>query len=268
MSRPRTASTFLLMALLFCPSPAAAQSDQADRIREAGKVFMEIMDVPDSAIPDSVLAKAQGIAVFPSTLKGGFIFGAHRGKGILSVRDAATGSWSAPAFLTLTGGSFGAQIGGQSVDVVLVILDRRGLENLLQNQFKIGAGAAVAAGPLGRDAEASTDIQLRAEILSYSRSRGLFAGLTLRGSAIREDRDSNEAFYGRKLRTRQIVLDGQAGPPRSTEAVDGWLGTLKMHVRVTPPRASAGFRPPSDETWTRRDEDATTSSTVGEGSSC
>jgi lipid-binding SYLF domain-containing protein len=206
-----------------------AQSDQADRIRESATVFREIMQAPDNAIPGSVLQRAEAIAIFPSTLKGGFIFGGHRGKGILSVREGASG-WSAPAFLTLTGASFGAQIGGQAVDVILVIINRRGLENLLQNQFKIGAGAAVTAGPIGRDAELATDVQLRAEILSYSRARGLFAGLTLRGSAIREDRDANEDFYGRRLRTREIVLDGGAKPPESGDAVARWFETLKEFV--------------------------------------
>lgn len=214
-----------------CVTGLRAQSDQADRIREAATVFREIMRAPDSAIPGSVLGRAEAIAIFPSTLKGGFVFGGHRGKGIISVRDQSTGTWSTPAFLTLTGGSFGAQIGGQAVDVVLVIVNRRGLEQLLQNQFKIGAGASATAGPVGRDAEASTDIQLRAEILSYSRSRGLFAGLTIRGSSIREDRDSNEDFYGRRMRTRQIVLDGEAGTPESREAVTNWLEVLKEFVR-------------------------------------
>lgn len=211
---------------------ARAQSDQADRVGTATTVFTEIMGAPDSAIPSGVLDAAEGIAIFPSTIKGGFIFGGHRGKGILSVRDRQAGTWSPPAFLTLTGGSFGAQIGAQSVDVVLVIRNRRGLEQLLQNQFKVGAGVAVTAGPVGRDAEASTDIQLRAEILSYSRSRGLFAGLTLKGSAIREDLDSNEAFFGRRLRSRQIVLDGQAPPPHSADVLAGWITTLEGFAPV------------------------------------
>lgn len=135
-----------------------------------------------AAIPKSVLDAAEGTSIFPSTVKAGFVFGGHRGTGILSVRDRGTGTWSPPAFLILTGGSFGAQIGGRAGDVVFVIMNRRGLEQLLQNQFKIGAGAAVTAGLVGRGAEVSTDIQLRAEIPSYSRLRGLFAGLTLRGS--------------------------------------------------------------------------------------
>jgi lipid-binding SYLF domain-containing protein len=221
---------YSIAVAMVCVTGLRAQSDQADRIREAATVFREIMRAPDSAIPGSVLGQAEGIAIFPSTLKGGFIFGGHRGKGVISVRDRSTGTWSTPAFLTLTGGSFGAQIGGQAVDAVLVIVNRRGLEQLLQNQFKIGAGASATAGPVGRDAEASTDIQLRAEILSYSRSRGLFAGLTIRGSSVREDRDSNEDFYGRRMRTRQIVLDGEAGTPESREAVTNWLEALKEFV--------------------------------------
>jgi lipid-binding SYLF domain-containing protein len=227
------AAAVILTALALGADPGVqAQSDQADRVREAATVFSEIMGAPDRAIPGSVLEQAEAIAIFPSTIKGGFIFGGHRGKGILSVRDRASNVWSPPAFLTLTGGSFGAQIGGQAVDVILVIVNRRGLENLLQNQFKIGAGASVAAGPVGRDAEAATDIQLRAEILSYSRARGLFAGLTLQGSSIREDQDANEDFYGRRLRTRQIALDGQAPPPSSPEAVKNWLETMQ---RLVPP---------------------------------
>lgn len=209
-------------------SPASArQSDEADRIRESATVLSEIMNAPDKAIPRSVLEKAEAIVVFPSTFKGGFIFGGHRGRGILSVRDRDSGRWSPPAFLTLTGASFGAQIGGQAVDLVLVVMNRRGLENLLQNQFKVGADASVAAGPVGRDAEASTDIQLRAQILSYSRTRGLFAGVTIKGSSIRQDRDANERFYGVAHRTRDVVLDGRAAPK---PPVDVWFQTLTRHV--------------------------------------
>jgi lipid-binding SYLF domain-containing protein len=207
-----------------------AQSDQADRIREARTVFEEIMAAPDRAIPASVLDKAEAIAIFPGTLKGGFIVGGHRGRGILSVRNREAGTWSPPAFLTLTGASFGAQIGGQAVDIVLVIMNRRGVENLLRNQFKIGGDASAAIGPVGRSAEASTDVQMRAEILSYSRARGLFAGVSVNGSSIREDRDSNEEFYGQRFRTRQVVLDGQATSPQSTEAVEQWTGSLKTHI--------------------------------------
>jgi SH3 domain-containing YSC84-like protein 1 len=137
----------------------------------------------------------------------------------------------AARFLTLTGGSVGFQIGGQGpVDIVLVVMNRRGLENLLQNQFEIGGEASATAGPVGRDAAASTDIQLRAEILSYSRSRGLFAGVSLKGTAVRQDQDANEIFYGSRLRTRNIVLDGKATMPQSAEAVSEWRATLAKYA--------------------------------------
>ena len=206
------------------------QADQAERIRHATTVLEEIMKAPDQAIPESVLRKAEAIAVFPSTIKGGFVLSAHRGKGIISVRDRTTNTWSPPAFLTVTGGGFGAQIGAQAIDIVLVVMNRRGLENLLQNQFKIGAGAEATAGPVGRAAEASTDIQMRAQILSYSRSRGLFAGVSLNGAAIRSDRNSNEDYYGDPFRTRSIVLDQRVKVPANTEEVDAWWGMLAKYV--------------------------------------
>ena len=144
----------------------------------------------------------------------------------MSVRDRKAGKWSSPAFFTLTGGSFGAQIGGQATDLLLVIMDRRGLDNLLSNEFKIGADASVAAGPVGREAAAATDIQLRAQILSYSRARGLFAGITLNGSAIREDEDANKRFYNAPLRTRQIVLDAKAPSPAPVPTLTSLLKKL------------------------------------------
>lgn len=222
------ARTAALIAALVTglPSVASAQSDEADRIKEAGVILGEIMAAPDKAIPMSVLEKAEAIAVFPSTIKGAFIVGAQRGKGIISVRDRTKGTWSSPAFMTLTGGSVGFQIGGQAVDIILVVQNRRGLENLLQNQFEIGGEASATAGPVGRDAAASTDIQLRAEILSYSRSRGLFAGISLRGAALRQDQDSNEKFYGTRFRTRDVVLDGKATMPQSPDAVSAWVEAL------------------------------------------
>ena len=222
----------LMFTAVFIAAPpvgraVSAQTDEADRIREAVVVFDEVMRAPDNAIPGSVLGKAEGIAIFPGTLRGGFILGAQRGRGILSAKDPNTGEWSAPAFLTLTGGSIGAQIGGQSVDLILIIQNRRGLEYLLRNNFKIGAGASVAAGPVGRDATASTDIQLRAEILSYSRARGLFAGVSLEGSSVRADRDANRRFYGRAYNSRQVVFDARGGKP---DPVPEWLETLKKYV--------------------------------------
>jgi len=207
----------LAALILLAPSiPLDAQSDEADRVKESVTVLGEIMRASDSAIPSSVLGEADGIAVFPGTIRGGFIVGAERGRGILSARDEKTRAWSSPAFLTITGGSLGLQIGVRATDLVLVIQNRRGLENLVRNEFKIGAGAAAAAGPVGRDAQAATDIQLRAEILSYSRSRGLFAGATLEGATIRQDEDANGRFYGEKLTTRQVVFDNKAKAPEPT----------------------------------------------------
>ncbi|MBI1874130.1 MAG: lipid-binding SYLF domain-containing protein [Acidobacteria bacterium] len=219
----------LVLAVLSFPVVLSAQSDQADRVRDAAVVLQEIMGAPDKAIPKSVLEKAEAVAVFPGTLKGGFVIAAHRGRGIISVRDRSAHRWSKPAFLTLTGGSIGAQIGGQSIDIVLIVMNRRGLDNLLQNQFKIGASAGVAAGPVGRDAQAATDIQLRAEILSYSRSRGLFAGVSLEGSGVRQDRDWNEEFYGDPLRSRSIVIDGK-GTPKAPDVVRQWVETLSKYA--------------------------------------
>jgi lipid-binding SYLF domain-containing protein len=190
-----------------------ARSDEARRISDALEVLSEIMDAGDQSVPRSIMQKAEAIAVFPSLIKGGLIVGGQRGRGILSAKDPNTGAWSSPAFLTITGGSFGAQIGAQAVDLILVVQNRRGLEQLVGNQFKIGADASVAAGPVGRDASASTDIQMRAQILSYSRTRGLFAGVTLNGSTIRQDRDANDRMYGMGYRTGQIVFDGLAAAP-------------------------------------------------------
>jgi lipid-binding SYLF domain-containing protein len=203
---------------------------EADRVKEAITVLDEVMGAGDKAVPRAILERAEAIAVFPSLVKAGFVLGAQRGRGVISVRDPKSGAWSSPAFLTITGGSIGAQIGAQAVDLVLVVQNRRGLENLLNNQFKIGADAAVAAGPVGRDASANTDIQLRAQILSYSRTRGLFAGVTLNGSTIRQDRDANERFYGIAYRTRAIALERLGGSPEPSPA---WRETLARHAGGT-----------------------------------
>ena len=223
-------TVLIAVAMLACPHllPAQATSDEGRRIAEAATVIEEIMSASDKAVPRSILEKAEGIAVFPSTIKGGLVIGGQRGRGVLSVRGGTNAGWSSPAFLTITGGSFGAQIGAQAIDLILVINNKRGLEQLLKNQFKIGADASVTAGPVGRDASAATDIQMRAQILSYSRARGLFAGVTLNGSTIRQDRDANERFYGTAFRTSQIVFDGLGGSP---EPVANWKATLTRYGR-------------------------------------
>ncbi len=220
-SRPRRAraATALLGAILI-GSPASARGDEeAARIDEGIVVLEEIMDAPDAAIPRAILDRAVAIAVFPSTVKAGFFLGGQRGRGFIAGRDPDTGSWSAPAFLTLTGGSIGLQVGAQSADVVLLIQNARGLRRLLDNQFKLGGDVSAVVGPVGRSLEASTDLQLTAEILSYSRTRGVFAGAALGGATLRADRDANERFYGERLDSDDIVLDGEAGDSLPEAAV-------------------------------------------------
>ena len=225
-----TTSGLAVLVLALAVAPAAAQSDEAERVSRATTVFEEIMEAPDAAIPRAVLDRAEAVAIFPNTIKAGFVFGGHRGRGVITALNRETGAWSPPAFLTLTGGSFGLQIGGQAVDLVLVVMNRRGLENLLRNEFKIGGDASAVVGPLGRDAEASTDIQLRAEILSYSRTRGLFAGVSIKGSTVRADEDANERFYNDRLSSEQIVLEGATGPSVAPQAVTDFRESLRTHT--------------------------------------
>jgi SH3 domain-containing YSC84-like protein 1 len=213
----------------------AAQSDEAERVEAAAKVFGQIMSAEDKTIPNAILQKAEAIAVIPGTIKAGLGVGGQHGKGIISARNRANGTWSNPGFLTLTGGSFGAQIGAEEIDLVLVIMNKEGVQHLMGNEFKIGADASVAAGPVGRGAEASTDVQLQAQILSYSRARGLFAGVSLNGSAIREDEDANAKFYGRPLRNKEI-LDaatpvGTSGKASAPAAVATWQQTLSKYAK-------------------------------------
>jgi len=211
-------------------SRAEAQSAEEARVDDAATIFTEIMTAPDSGIPKSVLDQAEGIAVFPGVFRAGFAVGGQWGRGLISVRDHAANTWSAPAFVTIAGGSFGAQIGAQSIDLILVILDQRGLQRLLSNQFKIGGEVSVAAGPVGRATEASTDIQLRAKILSYSRTRGLFAGFAVNGSTIAADRDANQRFYGERYTSRDVIgkASGRADLPaavsRLRKVLKDWVG--------------------------------------------
>lgn len=180
-------------------------SDEAERVRNATAVLAELATAPDRAIPQAVLERAEAIAVFPSVMKGGFVIGGQWGRGVISVREEGGDRWSPPAFLRLAGGSFGAQIGAQAVDLVLVVMNRRGVDNLLRNEFKIGGDASASAGPVGREAAVSTDIQMRAEILSYSRSRGLFAGATINGASVTADREANGRFYGKELESKAVI---------------------------------------------------------------
>lgn len=198
---------------------AAAGKDEVKRVGAATTVLNEMMRAGDKAIPSTILEKAEAIAIFPGVKKAGFVVGGQWGRGIISVRDADTRKWSSPAFLTMTGGSVGAQIGGTEIDVILVIMNRSGVERLLSNQFKLGAEISAAAGPVGRAGEASTDLQMQAQILSYSRSRGLFAGATVNGSVIKEDVDANTRFYEKTLSSEDIVFERAGTPPPSVGAL-------------------------------------------------
>jgi lipid-binding SYLF domain-containing protein len=171
-----------------------AENKAADRTKAASTILQEIQAAPDTRIPDEVMGSAECVAVVPSMLKAGFVFGARYGRGVASCRTPK--GWSDPAFFTIEGGSFGLQIGGQAVDLVMLVMNNRGMQNLLNSKFKLGADASVAAGPVGRHAAADTDWKMRAQVLSYSRARGAFAGLELNGAVVKIDRESTLEFYG------------------------------------------------------------------------
>jgi SH3 domain-containing YSC84-like protein 1 len=182
------------------------------RVENSIDVLNEVMGIPEKGIPSDLLKSCRAVAIFPNVLKGAFIFGAKGGKGIICSHDPQTGTWSAPAFFTIGGGSWGLQIGAESIDLVLVIMTKRGLDSLLTSKVKLGGDIGVAAGPVGRRAEAGVDILLKAEILSYSRSKGLFAGLSLEGATIFQTEDANRAFYGKELSAREILIDKMIKP--------------------------------------------------------
>ncbi len=187
-------------------------------VEESGKVLGEVQRMPDQGIPEDLLRSSQGIAIFPSTISAGFVFGGKYGQGVILIRDK-NGRWSPPAVFTIAGGSFGWQIGGQATDFVLLIMNRRSVDGLLQSRFKLGADANIAAGPVGRTAEASTDAQLKGGILSYSRSRGLFAGIKLEGAVITQHWDGDEAIYGRPVSAESILVKGMVKMPESAEGL-------------------------------------------------
>ena len=201
------------------------------RVDDAGTVLNEIMSAPDSGIPDNVLGSAECVAVVPSYLKGAFVVGAQYGKGVASCRTQ--NGWSAPAFFRVEGGSFGFQIGGQAVDLVMLIMNERGMRALLQSKFKIGADASVAAGPVGRHASGDTDWKMRAQVLTYSRARGVFAGVSLSGAVIKQDRDDTRAFYGRMVPYRSL-LTGLTPVPADARPFLDPLGQYAPIVPASP----------------------------------
>jgi SH3 domain-containing YSC84-like protein 1 len=193
-------------------NPEAKNTKASGRVEAAGTVLDEIQQAPDNRIPEEVLGSAECVAVVPSMIKGGFVFGGRYGRGVASCRTEK--GWSAPAFFTVTGGSFGLQIGGQAVDLVMLIMNKNGMNHLLSSQFKLGADASAAAGPVGRHASADTDWKMRAEVLTYSRARGLFAGLELAGAVIKQDKDSTRDFYGRMVPFK-TSLQGEIEAPKN-----------------------------------------------------
>jgi lipid-binding SYLF domain-containing protein len=203
-----------LIVLASLPVIALAQDEtrakDVDRIESAATVLDEIMGAPDKGIPEEILGSAKCVAVVPSMLKGAFVFGANYGKGVASCRTEK--GWSAPAFFKVEGGSFGFQIGGQAVDIVMLIMNDNGMKNLLSSKFKLGADASVAAGPVGRHADATTDWKMRAQVLTYSRARGIFAGISLNGAVIKQDKDDTRAFYGRMVPFRTLLTGAIAAP--------------------------------------------------------
>ncbi len=201
---------------LFATTTLQAQNKEQKRLENSGVVMQEIMNVPDS-IPHDVMEKAECVIVFPSVLKAAFVVGASYGRGAMVCRTGKEfhGPWGAPAMMALEGGSFGFQIGGQATDLVLLVMNDRGAQSILSSKVKLGGDASIAAGPVGRDASADTDAYMRSEILSYSRTRGLFAGISLEGSTLRPDDDATADVYGRRLTAKEIVLGGAVGVPPS-----------------------------------------------------
>jgi lipid-binding SYLF domain-containing protein len=191
------------------------KSDIAKRIDASAKVLDEIMAVKDKAIPDKVMKDAKCIAVVPSMVKIAVGFGGNHGKGVATCRTE-NGTWSAPAPITITGGSWGLQLGGQAIDLVMVVMNEQGMQHLLSSKFKLGADASAAAGPVGRDAGADTDIKMKAEVLTYSRARGIFAGVDLSGSAVTQDKDETHLLYGKFVPFTDI-LNGKVRPPADSE---------------------------------------------------
>jgi|SRR3974390_2186293 len=207
----------LLVALAL---PAYGQKKEQERVENAGKVMQEILNAPDS-IPQSVLDKADCVVVLPSVLKAAFIVGGSYGRGVMTCRGGKDfqGKWGAPTMMALEGGSAGLQIGGQATDFVLLMMNSRSAAGVLASKVKLGGDASAAAGPVGRTASAETDATMRAEILSYSRARGAFAGVSLTGSTLRADNDANESLYGKKLDAKEIVLAGAVPAPSSASAL-------------------------------------------------
>jgi SH3 domain-containing YSC84-like protein 1 len=222
----QVAALFLALTLAGLPmATLAADKDKVeDRIENCGTVLKEIMDIPDD-IPQDLIDKAECVIVYPSVIKAAFVFGGSYGRGAMTCRTGEhfTGPWGAPTMMALEGGSVGLQIGGQATDFVLLVMNPRGAKAILNSKVKLGADASAAAGPKGRDATAATDVTLRSEVLSYSRARGLFAGVSLEGSTVRPDKNANEKLYGKKVEAKDIVFKGAVAVPPSAQTMVAYL---------------------------------------------
>src|SRR5438094_9629783 len=217
--------TFLVVfSLVALPLTAKDSKKEADRLENCGTVLKEILDIPDD-IPQDLLDKAECVIIYPSVLKAAFIIGGSFGRGAMTCRTGEhfTGPWGAPTMMALEGGSFGLQLGGQATDFVLLVMNPRGAKAILNSKVKLGADASAAAGPKGRNAEASTDITLRSEVLSYSRARGLFAGISLAGSTVRPDNGANEKVYGKKVEAKDIIFKGKVAVPGPAQNLVAYL---------------------------------------------
>ena len=219
----RMLSLFVGLAMIGLPL-SASDKKETDRLQNCGTVLKEILDIPDD-IPQDLLDKAECVIIYPSVLKAAFVIGGSYGRGAMTCRTGEhyTGPWSAPTMMALEGGSIGFQIGGQATDFVLLVMNARGARSILSSKVKLGADASVAAGPKGRTANASTDVTLRAEVLSYSRARGLFAGISLEGSTVRPDNDANERVYNKKVEAESIVLKGAVAVPPPAQKLVAYL---------------------------------------------
>ena len=226
----------ILLALACAPLAVAAGNEkEVDRVKAAGTVLKEILDIPDD-IPKDLLDDAECVIVLPSVVKLAIGIGGSYGRGVMVCRSGQhfTGPWGPPAMYALEGGNIGFQLGGQATDFVLLVINPRGAESLMGSKVKLGADAAAAAGPKGRTATAATDVVMRAEILSYSRSRGLFAGISLEGSTLRPDNGANEKLYGRRLTAKEILREGKVGTPAAAHQLDAELAKASPKNRSDP----------------------------------
>jgi SH3 domain-containing YSC84-like protein 1 len=231
-------TVWFVVFLLSMPAAFAADNEhEQDRVRDAGTVMKEILNIPDD-IPHDLLDKAECVVVLPSVLKGAFGIGGSYGRGVMVCRSGPhyKGRWGAPALYALEGVSIGFQLGGQATDFVLLVMNPKGAKSLLSSKVKLGADASAAAGPKGRTAEGATDIVMNAEILSYSRNKGLFAGISLEGSTLRSDGSANEKLYGRKLSAKEIIREGKVGVPACAHELDSLLNS-KSPVNKSDPKS-------------------------------